>query len=202
MTHSHPTTPPRIVVLAGPNGAGKSTSAQKLLRGALGVEEFVNADVIAQGLSGFSPERVAMAAGRIMRRRLGELATSRASFAFETTLASRSFAPWLAQLHADGYHVHLIFLWLPSADVAIERVADRVRRGGHDVPTATIRRRYQRGLLKFFQLYRPVANSWQFVDNSHSQHVRVIATGKADRTEVVREADLWKQVLNTAGVSA
>jgi predicted ABC-type ATPase len=101
---------PRVIVLASPNGSGKSTSAARQLRGALGVDEFVDADVIAQGLSRFAPERVAMAAGRIMLRRLNELAAARAHFAFETTLACRTFAPWLAQLKAVGYRVHLVFL--------------------------------------------------------------------------------------------
>src|SRR5438105_2197391 len=101
---------PRVIVLAGPNGAGKSTSAARLLRGALGVNEFVNADVIAQGLPLVPPERVAMAAGRIMMQRLKELAAARASFAFETTLASRTFAPWLVHLKAGAYRLHLVFL--------------------------------------------------------------------------------------------
>jgi predicted ABC-type ATPase len=119
-----------VIVLAGPNGAGKSTAAPYLLRGALGVTEFVNADVIAQGLSAFAPEAVAVAAGRIMLARLRELASKRVSFAFETTLASRSFAPWLASVVAGGYSFHLLYLWLPSADLAVSRVADRVRFGG------------------------------------------------------------------------
>ena len=98
------------------------------------MEEFVNADTIAQGLSAFAQDRVAFQAGRIMLKRLSELAAARASFAFETTLASRSYAPWLTELRATGYKVHLVFLWLPSADEAVARVAERVRAGGHDVP--------------------------------------------------------------------
>jgi len=142
---------PNLVVLAGPNGAGKSTAAPALLQGTLGVTEFVNADVIAQGLSAFDPDRVALAAGRIMLRRLQELARQGVSFAFETTLASRSFAPWIRELARTGYLFHLVFLWLPSADFAVQRVANRVRLGGHDVPEMTIRRRYHLGLYNFFQ---------------------------------------------------
>src|ERR1700691_1481087 len=119
--------PLKVVVLAGPNGAGKSTSAARLLRGALKVDEFVNADTIAQGLSAFAQDRVAFQAGRIMLRRLKELAGARASFGFETTLASRSYAPWLAELKADAYRVHVVFLWLPNSDEAVARVAERVR---------------------------------------------------------------------------
>jgi predicted ABC-type ATPase len=185
---------PRVIVLAGPNGAGKSTSAARLLRGALGVDEFVNADVIAQGLSRFAPERVAMAAGRIMMRRLKELAAARASFAFETTLASRSFAPWLADLKAAGYRVHLVFLWLPSAEVAVARVAERVRLGGHDVPEETIRRRYRAGWANFGERYQPLADSWQVIDNSVVRKPRVIAAGQGRRTEVVRNQTLWNQI--------
>jgi hypothetical protein len=105
---------PRVVVLAGPNGAGKSTSARRILMGALQVGEFVNADTIAQGLSGFSPESVSIGAGRLMLARLRELAGMRKSFAFETTLASRSFAPWLQRLREEGYEVSLVFLWPPT----------------------------------------------------------------------------------------
>ena len=108
-----PNVPPKVVVLAGPNGAGKSTSAAKLLLGVLKVQEFVNADTIAQGLSAFAQDRVALQAGRIMLARLKELAKARASFGFETTLANRSYARWLSELRAAGYKVHIVFLWLP-----------------------------------------------------------------------------------------
>ena len=119
----------RVVVLAGPNGSGKSTAAPRLLRGVLRVEEFVNADIIARGLSAFAPEKVAMAAGRLMLSRLRQLASQGVSFAFETTLASRTFAPWLEELIAQGYRVHLVFLWLPDPEAAIARVAERVSNG-------------------------------------------------------------------------
>ncbi len=184
---------PKVIVLAGPNGAGKSTAAARVLR-ALGVGEFVNADVIAQGLSGFAPERVAMAAGRIMMQRLKELAAARASFAFETTLASRAFAPWLADLKAGGYQMHLVFLWLPGAEVAMDRVAERVRRGGHDVPEDTIRRRYRAGWANFCELYQPLADSWQVIDNSAVGKPRVMAAGRGRRTKVVRNKALWGRI--------
>src|SRR4051794_8354678 len=111
---------PSVVVIAGPNGSGKSTAAPELLHGVLGVSEFVNADIIAQGLSAFNPERAAMAAGRIMLARIKGLAETRESFAFETTLASRSFAPWISGLIAGGYDFGLVFLWLPSPEMAVE----------------------------------------------------------------------------------
>lgn len=157
---------PSLVILAGPNGAGKSTVAPALLHGALAVNEFVNADVIARGLSAFDPESVAIAAGRVMLARLHELADQRVSFAFESTLASRSFAPWLRDLRASGYTVHLFFLWLSSADLAVGRVADRVRAGGHDVPADAVRRRYDAGLRNFFRLYEPLASTWRLYSAS------------------------------------
>ena len=152
---------PHVLVLAGPNGAGKSTAAASMLWSPLGVTEFVNADVIAQGLSGFNPEGAAMQAGRIMLARLKQLAAGRASFAFETTLASPNFAPWIAGLRQLGYAFNLYFLWLPTADMAVERVAARVRSGGHHVPEETIRRRYDRGLANFFRAYLPLATNWR-----------------------------------------
>ena len=152
---------PSVIVISGPNGAGKSTAAPDLLKGTLAVSDFVNADVIARGLSAFEPERVAMAAGRIMLRRLDELAEERASFAFETTLASKSFAPWIAELKATGYQFHLIYLWLPSADMAVGRVQSRVRQQGHHVPDDVVQRRYVQGLDNFFELFKPIAATWK-----------------------------------------
>jgi predicted ABC-type ATPase len=192
MTHS----PPKIVILAGPNGAGKSTSAAKLLRGALKVEEFVNADTIAQGLSAFAQDRVAFQAGRIMRKRLNELADARASFAFETTLASRTYATWLAGLRASGYKVHVVFLWLPSSDEAIARVAERVRTGGHDVPWPTIRRRYDAGLKNLLTLYMPLADTWQLLSNSDVRSPLRIAVGGVHGPAQVFEPLTWQAILD------
>ncbi len=180
--------PPSIVVVAGPNGAGKTTAAPALLRDALGVTEFVNADAIAQGLSAFNPERVAITAARLMLARLDELASRRATFAFETTLASRTFYPWLADLVAGGYRFHLLFLWLPSPDFAVARVADRVRRGGHGVPEAVVRRRYEAGLRNFFMLYQSLATSWRMYDNSRVSAPRLLAVGgRGTATEIAGE---------------
>jgi predicted ABC-type ATPase len=169
---------PHIVILAGPNGAGKSTTAPILLRDTLAVEEFVNADAIAQGLSAFAPERVALPAGRIMLNRLRELAKLRANFAFETTLASRSFAGWLKSLQPIGYRTHLVFLSLPSVQFAIHRVAARVKLGGHDIPSAIIIRRFHAGLINLFQLYMPIVSSWGIYDNSRPGYPIPIASGE------------------------
>jgi predicted ABC-type ATPase len=181
---------PSLVTLAGPNGAGKSTVAPALLRGALAVTEFVDADVIARGLSAFNPESVSIAAGRIMIARLRELAARRESFAFETTLASRSFVPWLRDLRTSGYEIHILFLWLPSADFAVERVAARVRSGGHYVPAGTVRRRYGAGLRNFFSLYQPIASTWAIYDASGPEP-RLVADCLASRPLRVYDEDVW-----------
>lgn len=190
--------PPLVVVIAGPNGAGKSTTAPRLLQEALAVREFVNADPIAIGLSAFRPESVAVAAGRVMLARMKALAQGRQDFAFETTLASRSFAPWLAGLRASGYRVHLAFLALPGADLAVERVASRVRQGGHDVPEPIVRRRYVSGLRNFFSLYRSVADTWQMLDNSVVSGPRLIATGRAGQSAHVLDGEAWTNLVEKA----
>jgi predicted ABC-type ATPase len=182
-----------VVILAGPNGAGKSTVAPALLQGALAVNEFVNADVIASGISAFDPGSAAIAAGRVMLTRLRELAAQRVSFAFETTLASRSFAPWLRRLRASGYEIHLLFLWLPSADFALDRVAERVRAGGHDVPAETVRRRYRVGLRNFFHLYEPLVSGWVLYDSS-GPRPRLVAECLAPDPPRVYDGDIWTAV--------
>ncbi len=185
---------PHVIVIAGPNGAGKSTTAPSLLKGTLGVTEFVNADVIAQGLSAFQPESAAFHAGRVMLERLHYLAKERVDFAFETTLASRSFAPWIAKLKQSGYTFYLVFLWLPSAEFAVARVAERVRMGGHDVPEETIRRRYNKGIGSFFRLYRPLSDTWRIYDNSARKGPRIVADGGIDRGETIYDPAIWSLI--------
>lgn len=189
--------PRSIVLVAGPNGAGKSTAAPFLLRDTFAVSEFVNADQIAQGLSAFSPETVALEAGRVMLSRLEELARRRATFAFEMTLASRSFAPWLRDRRSEGYDVYIVFLWLPDPAEAVRRVAERVAQGGHAVAADVVYRRYAAGLRNFFSLYQPVATAWRFYDTSSFGPPRLLAAGNAlDVTAVadpIRWADLVRQ---------
>jgi predicted ABC-type ATPase len=185
---------PQVVILAGPNGAGKSTTAPQLLRGELGVGEFVNADVIARGLSEFTPEGVAIYAGRIMLTRIHELAAELRSFAFETTLASRSFVRLIRGLKRDGYCFHLLFLWLPSPEMAANRVAERIRHGGHSVPVETIRRRYFLGLTNLRQLYLPLADKWSIFDNSKDLGPQLIASGGTQTQTVVKDALTWAQL--------
>lgn len=188
------TSHPSVVVVAGPNGAGKSSSAPKFLRDTLAVREFVNADVIASGLAGFEPERAAVAAGRLMLQRLSELAEKRRSFAFETTLSSRAFAPQIQGWMRSGYRFHLVSLWLRSVEVALARVAGRVRAGGHDIPAQAIRRRYERGLKNLLRLYIPMATSWSIYDNSSSCGARCVARGGVTLDTQVLDSGAWTRI--------
>lgn len=188
-----PTPTPQVFIIAGPNGAGKSTLAPYLLRDAFGVGEFVNADTIALGLSAFSPESVTFEAGRIMLARLRDLARARASFAFETTLATRSYAAFVAALRREGYEFQLLYLTLRSPELAVERVRSRVRLGGHNVPEAVIRRRFRNGARNFFRLYRPLADTWGIYDNSTLDAPRAVAVGRRDEFTKVLQPDLWQE---------
>ncbi len=182
---------PIVVVLGGPNGAGKSTTAARLLRGALSVNEFVNADTIAQGLSAYRPESAAIAAGRVMLARLRYLARIREDFAFETTLSGRGHARWLESLRAAGYRVHLTFLWLPSPDLAVARVAERVRRGGHDVPEPVIRRRFAAGLRNLVTCYLDLVDSWQVYDNSRDKP-RLLGSKRNGASMEILDPEAWQ----------
>ena len=186
---------PHLIVIAGPNGAGKSTTAPSLLKSTLGIDEFVNADLIAQGLSGFQPEGAAFHAGRVMLERIHYLANKRIDFAFETTLASRTFAYWIAALRKTGYGFHLVFLYLPNEELAAARVAERVRMGGHNVPEETIRRRYHTGLKNFFHLYKPLSDFWRFYDNSEPVGPRLIALGGIGQPDDIRNVETWDKIM-------
>ena len=185
---------PHVIVIAGPNGAGKSTIAPAILKDYLGVTEFVNADTIALGLSAFNPEGAAFQAGRVMLQRLHNLATEQRDFAFETTLATRSYARWLKELKGRGYTIHLFFFWLPSTEYAIARVAERVRMGGHDVPVDTIRRRYHAGLRNFFMIHRQLADTWFMFDNSAPDIPVLIASCGLETGFVKEEGPAWEYI--------
>jgi predicted ABC-type ATPase len=185
---------PQAVVIAGPNGAGKTSAAPDLLQDAVGIDTFVNADVIAQGLAAFSPESAAFVAGRIMLRRIKDLARAREDLAFESTLAGRSAHRLLTGLVGVGYDVHLLYLWLPSPDLAVARVRRRVETGGHDVPEPVIRRRFWKSLVNFDRLYRPVATTWRLYDNSSLGGRPLIAHGTGAREPVVLNEATWLEI--------
>lgn len=193
MTDSSSTNSPTLIILAGPNGADKTTAAPFVLRDFLGIDEFVNADDIARGLSGFAPESVAIPAGRIMLKRLRDLAASRATFAFETTLATRSYARWLPDLQRAGYRIGLVFLYLASPDLAVERVRGRVAEGGHDVPEPIIRRRYARGLDNLFSLYLPMVDEWAVYNNSGTTP-DLIAEGRTPKPAQIIDPVTWTRI--------
>ncbi len=166
----------KIVIIAGPNGAGKTTFAREFLPREAGCPDFINVDLIAAGLSPFGPDRAALRAGRLMLQEIKRRVCAGESFAFETTLAGRNYARLIPRSRAAGYYVKLIFLSLPTADLAVERVAARVAQGGHNVPEEVIRRRFDAGLLNFKNLYCELVNTWVVYDNSGRTH-RLIASG-------------------------
>ncbi len=192
---------PYIVVIAGPNGAGKTTIAREVIKTTFGVVEFVNADAIATGLAAFDPERAAFAAGRVMLARLRELAAQRTSFAFESTLASRTFAPWLSAQIADGYDVHIIYVALRSPALAQRRVKARVRRGGHNIPKDTITRRFYRSANNVLNLYMPLASTWRLYDNSGTAPVLAV-TGGANEAPIIRVTSTWNALHEAAAKAA
>ena len=183
---------PQIAILGGINGAGKTSSAEPILRVGMKIPIFVNADTIARGLNAFNAESEAVRAGRIMLEHLRNLASRRMSFAFETTLAARTYANWLNELRQTGYAIHLFYYWLESPDLAIDRVADRVRAGGHHIPEDTIRRRYSRSVRNFLELYRPVADTWQVYDNSGSRRKSRLIAINNGFFDTILHKDRWE----------
>ena len=151
--HHTMNTSPSLYIIAGCNGAGKTTASYTVLPDILNCKEFVNADEIARGLSPFQPDRVSLQAGRLMLTRIKTLLAAQEDFALETTLATKSYVSLVKEAQQNGYRVHLLFFWLNSVALAIERVALRVQEGGHHIPEAVIRRRYEGGLRNFFRLY-------------------------------------------------
>ena len=155
---------PRALIIAGPNEAGKTTFSRQFLPHEGHCPSFINADLIAAGLSPFDPARVAVQAAKLMARAIDEAVAERRDFAVETTLAGRSYLGLIRAWKSAGYHVGMVFLRLPSADLAVDRVSLRVRQGGHDIPEPVIRRRFDHGWTNFMELYRPLADGWRIYD--------------------------------------
>jgi len=160
---------PRCLLIAGPNGAGKTTFAREYLPNDARVLNFINADLIAAGLSPLAPQHAVIAAARIMLAEIDRLSAERLDFAFESTLSGRTYARRLEHLRDSGYDIEMIFLRIASPRLALQRISARVRQGGHPVPKADVLRRFVRGWDNFQKVYRPLAHIWSVYDNSDSE---------------------------------
>jgi predicted ABC-type ATPase len=186
---------PSVYVIAGPNGAGKTTFASKFLPDFVDCREFLNADLIAAGLAPFAPETQNLRAGRLLLERIRELTAAKLDFGFETTLAGRTYVRLLQSMKQDGYQVYLFFLWLPNSDLAVARVANRVRQGGHHIPEVDVRRRFVLSQRNLFGLYRPLVDAWWLYDASRLPPA-IIAKEQGGELNVVR-ADLFDHITHS-----
>lgn len=173
-----------LYIIAGCNGAGKTTASFTVLPEILNCFEFVNADEIAKGLSPFQPEKVAFEAGRIMLHRIDELFRAGVDFAFETTLATKSYKEKVVYAQDLGYKVTLLFFWLPNVELAIDRVKKRVEAGGHNIPTDVIRRRYKNGISNFFTIYLSICDEVILVDNSSTKYDLIAISSRGLGVEI------------------
>ena len=178
--------------MAGPNGTGKTTFAREFLPNYAKCPNFVNADLIAQGLSPFNPRIAAIKAGKLVLSRIDEFARSGADFGFETTLSGRTHLNMFRRLKAGGYSVHIFFLWLPGVELSLFRIKDRVAEGGHDVPAADVRRRFTRSVSNFFNTYRSLADTWMLFDNSGP--APVLAAKGDNGAVIVENAELFEKI--------
>ena len=182
-----------LYIVSGCNGAGKTTASYTVLPEILECREFVNADEIARGLSPFNAEGVAIEAGRLMLQRIEELLKEDVTFAIETTLATRSYVSLVKRAQRQGYRVNLLYFWLSSPELAMRRVAERVSKGGHDIPEEIIRRRYTAGINNLFKLFMPVVDYWAIFDNSATPR-RIVATGGRKSETVTMEEELLRTI--------
>jgi len=173
-----------LYIISGCNGAGKTTASYSVLPDMLNCKEFVNADEIAKGLSPFQPDKVALESGRIMLSRIKDLLNHNEDFAFETTLATKTYTQFIREAQSKGYFVTLVYFWLNSPELAIERVKTRVISGGHDIPIETIRRRYKSGIENLSKLYIPICDYWMIIDNSEPPFQLVAEGFKTENAEI------------------
>jgi len=182
----------KLYIMGGCNGAGKTTASYTILPEILDCDEFVNADEIAKGLSPFRPEKAGIQAGRLMLQRIKSLITKGQDFAFETTLATKSYKNFVTDAQANGYSVTLIFFYLNSQDLAVKRVETRVKEGGHDIPENVIRRRYENGLNNFFNIYSSIVDEWMFIENSGEPYKLIAQKTKSE--EKVYIDQIWSEL--------
>ena len=181
---------PKLFIISGCNGAGKTTASFTILPDLLQINEFVNADEIARGLSPFQPEKVSIEAGKIMLKRIQDLLSQKKDFAFKTTLSSRSIVGLIKNAKQQGYTVTLIYYWLDNVELAVERVQIRVAEGGHAIPTDTIVRRYYAGINNFIKIYNHLADHWFLIDNSQSDQ-DLIGEGKNAESLKIYKPGKW-----------
>lgn len=181
-----------LYIISGCNGAGKTTASYTVLPEILDCKEFVNADEIAHGLSPFNPESVAIEAGRLMLKRIDELLDRDVSFSIETTLATKSYINLVRRAQKQGYRVSLLFFWLRTPELAMQRVAERVQGGGHNIPIDVIVRRYQKGICNLFHLFIPLVDYWTIYDNSENPRKQIAFGGRGMSTKVLDEILLTK----------
>ncbi|MBQ6200948.1 MAG: zeta toxin family protein [Prevotella sp.] len=177
-----------LYIISGCNGAGKTTASYTVLPEVLHCKEFVNADEIARGLSPFNPESVAIEAGRLMLQRIEDLLVKDESFSIETTLATKSYINLVRRAQVKGYTVRLLFFWLNSPELALQRIAERVAKGGHNIPEPIVRRRYVAGICNLFRLFMSEVDSWEIYDNSEYPAVQIARGGKDDETSIIVES--------------
>ena len=182
-----------LYIISGCNGAGKTTASYTVLPEILKVEEFVNADEIARGLSPFNPDSMAIEAGRLMLKRIDELLLVGKNFAIETTLATRSYAKLVERAHRQGYVVHLVYFWLCSPQLAKERVSSRVSQGGHNIPPDVIQRRYDLGIRNLLEIFIPIVDGWLIVDNSELTQA-IVAEGGMNVQTIVYNETLFSKI--------
>lgn len=182
-----------LYIISGCNGAGKTTASYTVLPEILHCREFVNADEIARGLSPFNPESMAIEAGRLMLQRIEDLLGKEQTFSIETTLATKSYLNLVRRAQAKGYRVSVLFFWLRTPDLAVQRVAERVQNGGHNIPEDIVRRRYEAGIRNLFHLFMPEVDYWAIYDNTEQPRQRIAVHKKGGAIDVFNE-ELYKQL--------
>ncbi len=188
----------RVYIISGPNGAGKTTFAKVFLKDYAKCYEFVNADLIATGLSPFSPQKVSLKAGKILLAQIKEFSQKGISFAFETTFSGKGYQKLLSDLKDMGYEIDIFFLWISSIDIAVMRVKSRVLSGGHNVPVSDIKRRFRRSLYNFVTIYSKLADRWYLFNNSDCLPI-IVAARQNGRVKVFDKL-LFEKIQRQVGV--